>query len=553
MINAPSEKGFHYPKAISMLHLSLGFGVIAGYLRENSIEVEIHDLDRDLSQKVMKEEFECFFEVNTVLDYIKGRENPQVDGIFNKLLEGIDIESFDSVGVSIGADYSLMQIHAGLMLGVFVKRVYGKTVFVGGNNVSFLYIFKDVFSELMEAALETLPYIIKGAGERAIFEIITKLNQEESTAGEVKGLMRVEASEICANEEFRPEIVRPDWDGLELDCYYRYMADDGAAAGGEKALANNLIHFYKWPGGFEGSPGEMVNRYNKTRNKGASPRLIIPYIFNYNCPFNCAFCTQSDIERNYIIGGDPDKVFEDIVHLSQKYDSNYFYFVNNSFNFSAKFVDKFCQRVISEGFKFHWADCGRFNNMTYDKLKQMKEAGCVKLTFGFETGSEKLLKLINKQLDIEESERVLRWCHELGIWADIEIIVGLPQESDEDFEATLRYIERNYDFINYIWTNEYFVVPNSLIGRYPERYGIELIRDNKPYRSIMDHNLMFLRKKISKMTFNTRLYGYNEIGGRNYGKIMEDNRTRISRMNQMQKKEFAEASKLYRMLCEGKA
>ncbi len=181
----------------------------------------------------------------------------------------------------------------------------------------------------------------------------------------------------------------------------------------------------------------------------------------------------------------------------------------------------------------------------------MKKAGCVKLTFGFESGSLKIIELIDKRINLDHAERVLKWCYELGIWVDIEVIVGLPQEYDEDFNATCEFINKNKKYINYFWINEFFVVPNSLIGRYPEKYGIELIKDINNYRKLLDNNLkMFKRESDNVMTSNSKLFGFNEINRRNFDAIVSDNRKKISKLSNMQNSEFNEAAKFYTMLCE---
>jgi radical SAM superfamily enzyme YgiQ (UPF0313 family) len=540
-----------------MFHPGLGFGVLSSYLREKGLEVSMYDLNTILSRKFgqheIKSKFEIFFDKKTVFDYLNGESNREADDVLARLLEDIDVDRFDSYGISVGADYSFLQIHAGFMLGKYLENNYGKPVLFGGNNISLIYIFRDMFNDLWQVILKNFCYIIKGAGERTILDIISALNEnlDDSTINKINGLVRLSGKDVTVNQEYKPLILRPDWDGMDLTYYYRYMFDDsGNDEKARKATADNLVYFFKWPGGFPGSPGQMVNKYNKLRGKNIRPRIIIPYIFNYNCPFTCAFCTQSDFDRGSVVGGEPGKVFEDVVALIDKYDTNYFNFVNNSFNFSIDFVDNFCHRVISEGVKFYWSDCGRFNNLTYERLRLMKEAGCVKLTFGLETASEKMLALIDKRLNLAHSEQVLQWCHELGIWADLEIIIGLPQEFDRDFEDTCRYIEKNYDYINYFWINEYFVVPNSLIGRFPEKYGIKLIRDHKTYQGLLQENMKYFRMGELSLTHNAKLYGFNEIEGRIYDTILKDNKRHITDLNRLQRHEFAEASKLFNMLSE---
>lgn len=553
---APCENGFLYPNEMSMLHLNLGIGVLAGYLREKGLKVDLYDMNSSIATKFegldQKAKFESFFHVDTFISYLKGESNLIIDDILKKMLSDINLDYYDSFGISVGGDYSLMQVHIGFLLGYYLKKKYNKPIFIGGNNISLMHIFNDLFKEFWDAVIDGIPYIVKGSGERAIWDIISSLNQgyDEKVIRDTKGLVGRIGNAITVNEEYSPQVIRPDWDGLDLKCYERHMCDEDKVKDSEAAIKSNLLHFFKWPGGFLGSPGQIVNKYNKLKAKNITPQIIIPYIFNYNCPYSCAFCTQSDFERGSVVGGSTDKVIEDIIFLKEKYHTKYFNFINNSFNFSSKFVDEFCKKVIAEGVEFYWSDCGRFNNLTYERLKLMREAGCVKLTFGLDTASEKMLKLVDKKLDIEHTENVLKWCKDLNIWVDLEIILGMPQEFDDDFNATFNYIERNYDYINYFWVNEYFVVPNSLIGRYPERYGIELIKDNKSYRGIMSENLKYFRNGETPSTLNAKLYGFNEIGGRKYHDILKDNRRRILQLNKAQRNEFYEASKFYKLLTQ---
>ncbi|WP_265445251.1 B12-binding domain-containing radical SAM protein [Acetivibrio straminisolvens] len=559
-LQAPSESGLQYPDNMTVLPLSLALGVLAGYLRNKGIEVDLIDLNAGFSDKFSNDEdkkkLEICFDKEAVLSYLKGEDNQCIDSLIEYMLSEVDIDSYDSFGISIGADFSFVQIHCGFLIAKFLKSKYSKTVFIGGNNVSYLYIFRDVFLELWTAALQNLTFIIKGPGEEVIWDIIKGLNDGEDMDALVNigGLVRLIGNEVVANAEYRPQVVRPDWEGLDLKYYKKYMCDDTTGdKKSERAASDNKVYVYKWPDTFIDSPGQLVNKYNKTKKaKDVLPRLIVPYIFNYNCPYNCAFCTQSDYDRGSVVGGQAEHVIEDIKALIEKYQTNYFYFLNNAFNYSAKFADTFCQEVRAQGIKLYWSDCGRFNNLTYERLKQMREAGCVKLTFGFETGSEKILKLIDKRLDLAHAEEVLKWCHELGIWCDIEVIVGLPHEFEEDFAATKSFLERNQKYINYIWINEYFVVPNSLIGRFPERYGIELIRDRTTYNDLLKNNLEYFQSGRIPSTQNAKIYGYNEINGRDYSQIVEENNRRIETLNKMQKMEFYEVSQFYKLFLNKK-
>lgn len=552
---SPSENSFLYPEILTRLPLNLGLGIISGYLQERGYKISIKDLNAELADrfKENKKRFEIIYDADKFQEYIRQGEDPFINRLMEDIVAGMEPERFDIFGISIGADFSFLQIQLGFILAKYLKIKYGKPVFMGGNNISFLYIFKDIFKDLWKIVLEEFQFIIHGAGEQVIEAIIDGLDQNQSREyfTNIDGIIHVQDNEIISNPTKKPMVILPDWADLDMSCYTRGMiAEEGAGEKTEKAVRENIIYFYKWPDTYLDSPGLIVNRYNRLKRKDVVEKLIIPYIFNYNCPFNCAFCTQSDYERGGIIGAAAGQVIRDIKILKDKYDTNYFYFLNNAFNFSPNFIEEFCSLAIEEELGIIWSDCGRFNNLTYERLQLMKKAGCTKLTFGFESGSIRIIRLIDKQIDLEQAEQVLKWCYDLGILADIEVIIGLPQEMEADFIDTCNFITKNKKYINYFWVNEFFVIPNSLIGRYPERYGVELIRDNNNYKDLLQANLKLFRNESDDiMTSNSKLYGFNEMNGRSFREIVEANRKKMIRINQLQNAEIDFSAKFYKMLC----
>lgn len=552
---SPSEDCFRYPSNLARLSLSLGVGVITGYLEEQGINVHIEDLNVTIADRINrecnKEEFSDIYRYEVIKEYMQSDDEKPLDLLFDKLIDCQLLNEFDYYGISIGANFSFLEINMGFLLGKYLKKKTQKRVIIGGNNVSFLYIFSNVFYDFWRLVLEEFKFIIKGPGEKIIYDIIQGINNDENSEyfEKLDGIVSIENSKVISNHERSPEIILPSWANLDMKYYCRYMIDGG---NNDKTLKDNLNHFYKWPDTIEGSPGQIVNIYNRFIADNTEGKVIIPYIFNYNCPYNCAFCTQSDYDRGKVIGGECEKVITDILALKEKYNTNFFYFLNNAFNYSNNFVINFCTKLIEQNIKIYWSDCGRFNNLTYEVLELMKKAGCTKLTFGFETGSEKMINFIDKQIDLNQAEKVLEWCYELGIWADVEVIIGLPQETEQDFQATYKFIEKNRKYINYFWVNEYFVVPNSLIGKYPERYGVKLLEDYTNYETLLKDNLKYFNKEFRGiMPANAKLYGYDEVsekGGRKYKEILEANRDKIKRINSLQNKEFFEAATFYKIL-----
>ncbi|EPR10513.1 B12-binding domain-containing radical SAM protein [Ruminiclostridium papyrosolvens] len=543
---APCEKGISPHGYTNIPPLSLG--ILSGYLKNEGYDVELYDLNSALAKIYRNDEqFAFLYDKDTVLKCLKGEENDKVNLFAEELLQGVSIKDYDVIGISCGADFSFFQLHSAFLLANYIEQKYKIPVILGGNNITYLGIFKDTFNELLKTILEVFPYIIKGPGEVVIAELIQVLNGKmQKSIYELDGMVYLKDGQVYMNPEHEPVVVCPDWCNLPMENYYSKIKNPSYnGKWNEKVEEENLLQVFKWP--------FFLTQYVSTvRKKRPRPeymdKLILPYIFNFHCPFACAFCSESDEDRKRVIIGEAHKVVDDIEGLIEKYKTSYFYFFNNAANASGKFIDEFCNHIIDRRIDIKWSDCARFNNLTFERLKLMRDAGCQKLVFGFETASQKLIDLVEKKIDLSHGERVLKWCKELGIIADLEVITGLPQEKDEDFQETVQYVTKNKPYINYMTINEFFVVPNSKIGRYPERYNIELIRNVISYSKILERSWKYFKEMKGKQTGNFKVYKYNEIGGRNYKEVADKTKSYIKALNNLQNKEFAEVEYVYRIL-----
>ena len=132
----------------------------------------------------------------------------------------------------------------------------------------------------------------------------------------------------------------------------------------------------------------------------------------------------------------------------------------------------------------------------------------------------------------------MKWCKEIGIWAELEVIIGLPYEFDKEFMETYDFIKENNNNINNFWLNEYFLVPNSLIGKYPDKYNIDIIYNMNTYDGLLQWNKEKYLINGCEFTHNARLYGFNEREGREYSVIKEENQYKLNKLRVLQNKEF---------------
>lgn len=341
-------------------------------------------------------------------------------------------------------------------------------------------------------------------------------------------------------------MVRPDFHGLDLSYYVHWVEDESTAPDPERARGANAEQLFQWPP----SLIQYAQKVNRRRSpKGRVPKLVIPYTFNYHCPFACAFCAESDRVQSLVIG-DPYQVVDDLEYLSAEYGTPYFYFYNNYFNLSRSFVQKFCAEVARRNLTIYWQDCARFNNLDAPLVEMMRASGCQTLWFGMETGGERMMDFVNKRLSLNQVEQGLRMCRDAGIWANLEMIVGFPHETRDDFARTVRFLRSRRDLVNFFQVNRYFVVPSSTMGRTPQAFGMTIVRDLYTYQGLLELNLDWFRsgRNLSYMPNNFDVFAYDEIDGRDHTAIRHEGRKRLNLLHDMQRPEFYETRQMLQLL-----
>jgi len=530
LLLVPEESNFYLTKK-NIPPLSLG--ILQGYLSSKNFRVTIKDLNPNFAKINNKNTFgkwSLLFDKNFVFDNLKGKTSRELQELIGSLIANLDFSDIDAIGISTGSGISLWESHFSFLLGKVIKEKYNKPIVFGGLNVSYLFLFKEIFKEFWQLILENFKYVFLGPGEKP-FEQLLKIFQKGDSENEyynIDGAIYYKNGELVSNGYGIPSFVCPDFSGLELKAYSTIINLEN------KKL--NEIHYIKWAYPYN----ILAHRINKSKSALYKNKEVVflPYFFNHYCPYNCAFCEQSDLKKRNFCSKSADLVIRDLQHLSKEYDTNYFHFVDNTFNYTPSFVREFCAGIINNRIEIYWSDCARCNNLTEELLELMYKAGCRRLVFGFETGSPKLLRNINKKLDIDQLKNVLTLCNKIGIWAELEVIVGFPYEFEEDFQHTYNFIKENKNLINYFHLNKYYVVPTSLMGTYPEKYGMELIRIQN-YEDLLVRNKQLFEngynsKEDDRGDFNFHIFSYNEKNGRVFTEILKDTKEKYIKMYDLQ-------------------
>ena len=101
-----------------------------------------------------------------------------------------------------------------------------------------------------------------------------------------------------------------------------------------------------------------------------------------------------------------------------------------------------CNEIIKRGLKIEW-NCGtRVDMLTKELLVKMKNAGCITVWFGVESGSQQVLDAMKKGITPELTMKVFGWLSELGMTPIPNVILGFPGETKESAWKTIRFIEK---------------------------------------------------------------------------------------------------------------
>ena len=193
------------------------------------------------------------------------------------------------------------------------------------------------------------------------------------------------------------------------------------------------------------------------------------------CINACHFCYERLFWPNFRFLS-AEKMFEQISdHRSRFPQIDYYYFNGLLINGNLKNLESFCDLVIAGNLRISWAGQAVVRaDMTKDLLVKMKKAGCQWLGYGLESGSQIVLDGMNKRVSVEAVPRVLRDTKEAGIVFQINLMFGFPNETEADFQQTLKLFAHIRPWVDSILASQSFFTleKETFVRTHPEQFGI---------------------------------------------------------------------------------
>jgi radical SAM superfamily enzyme YgiQ (UPF0313 family) len=207
-----------------------------------------------------------------------------------------------------------------------------------------------------------------------------------------------------------------------------------------------------------------INSFAYNIDDGRGTTLIT----SRGCPYVCSFCSKEVWQRGTRFHS-TDYVISELEHIIDKYDFRHFLFLDDTITIRRKRLLELCKRM--EPLNIKWR-CYARTTTTKEMLIAMKKAGCVEIGVGVESGSQKILDIVDKKETVEQNAAFVELCKQVGITANVFIMIGLPGETYETVEETRRWMERvrphKFGF------NIFMPYAGTPVYKNPDRYDIQI-------------------------------------------------------------------------------
>jgi len=159
------------------------------------------------------------------------------------------------------------------------------------------------------------------------------------------------------------------------------------------------------------------------------------------CPFSCIYCTYPLIEGKKVRLRKSEEVVEEIQHLAEE-GVNYIYFVDDIFNYPPSYAEVLCREMVRGKVDVKWSAFVNPGFLNEALLQRMKEAGCVGIEFGTDSGSPRMLENYKKSFTREDIIQSSKICSKLMINHCHYLLFGGPGEDEETIEESFHLMDQ---------------------------------------------------------------------------------------------------------------
>lgn len=341
--------------------------------------------------------------------------------VFEQLVKpAIEAEQPDVIGISIVLQ---QQMFSSMTFCALIKQHFPHIhVTIGGNTVTRL---RDVLPQ--SPLFQYFDSAVVYEGETAFVQLVSAVGAKQSLA-EVPNTIYKDATGVHVSTtsfaEDMHSLPPPDFDGLPLEKYF-------------------------------------------------VPTKILPYLATRGCYWGrCEFCDHGE---GYTAGYRSKKiqdVLAEITFLRDKYGARHFHFTDESY--PPALFRKLARGLIDSNMGIVWTTHMRFEkSLLEDQVWQdAKDSGCKYLHFGYESGNERVLRLMDKATTTEIMTKHLKYTAEAGIWNHCMGFFGFPGETREEAWSSVQFLEQNKNYVHSLGFGTFDLGRHNPVAKHPEKFGV---------------------------------------------------------------------------------
>ncbi len=213
------------------------------------------------------------------------------------------------------------------------------------------------------------------------------------------------------------------------------------------------------------------------------------------CPYTCKWCSRAVYGLSYRRRS-PEKVVEELALIQKYYCPDSLWFVDDVFTISHKWLTAFRDELQKKNILIPYECITRADRMNEEVIKMLKETGCFRVWIGAESGSQKVIDLMDRRVDVNQVRDMIRLTKKYGIETGTFIMLGYPGETEDDIEETIYHLKES--------NPDHFTITVA----YPIR-GTELYQEVETQQTIpLDWATNTDRQIDFKRTYSKRYYDY---------------------------------------------
>ena len=173
--------------------------------------------------------------------------------------------------------------------------------------------------------------------------------------------------------------------------------------------------------------------------RGAHGQTSLNVSTQRGCPYKCTWCSRAVYGTSYRRRS-PDRVVAELARLTERHAPDQFWFVDDVFTINHNWLEGFAQALEAAGLRIRYECITRADRMNEQVVALLARTGCVRVWIGAESGSQRILDAMKRQVKVEQVTAMIRAAADAGIQTGTFLMLGYPGETEDDIVATERYL-----------------------------------------------------------------------------------------------------------------